>query len=198
LFIGRGGWRGFGLVEGRKFGLGGEAFALGFGEPLGDELGVSAGFGRRSVPLDLHVGGDASAGRLGSLVDAGIGGGTVEEVGECVLDVVGVEQLREPAVDVADDLVLAQVGVAGMLGLEFFVAGVLGRVGEAAEVVGAVVTPGGFEALAAAGTGDEPTRHARAGCGAASLDRRVPARVEPLLHVGEGHGVDERLLCRLG
>jgi hypothetical protein len=46
------------------------------------------------VPLDLHVGrGDAPAGRVGSLVDARISGGTVEEVSECVLDVLGIEQL---------------------------------------------------------------------------------------------------------
>jgi hypothetical protein len=66
----------------------------GFGEPLGDELGVHTRFDRRSVPLDLHVGrGDAPAGRVGSLVDARISGGTVEEVSECVLDVLGIEQL---------------------------------------------------------------------------------------------------------
>jgi hypothetical protein len=122
-----------GLVERREFALSGEAFALGFGEPLGDELGLRTRFDRRSVPLDLHVGrGDAPAGRLGSLVDARISGGTVEEVSECVLDVLGIEQLRQPAVYVADDLVLAQVGVAGMFRLEFIVAGVLGGVGEAA------------------------------------------------------------------
>jgi hypothetical protein len=90
-----------GLVEGREFGLGSEPFALGFCEPLGDQLGVSAGFEDRAVPFDLDVGGgDASAGCLGSLVDAGIGSSTVEEVSECVLDVLGIEQLREPAVNV--------------------------------------------------------------------------------------------------
>lgn len=38
-----------GLVEGRQLGLGGESFAMGFSEPLGDQLGVSAGFEVRAV-----------------------------------------------------------------------------------------------------------------------------------------------------
>jgi hypothetical protein len=94
------------LVEGRQLGLGGQPFALGFGELLGDELGVRSRFESGAMSLDLHVGlGDPSAGRFGSLVDPGIGGSAIEEVGEGGLDSLGVEELGEPAVDVADDLV---------------------------------------------------------------------------------------------
>lgn len=127
-----------------EFGFGTAAGGLGLGDPSGDEDGVSAGFEGSPVGGQLGVTvGDGGAGALSSQSMFGVarsevlGGG--EEV-DGVVEAVRGEDLGEPVVEGAEDVLLPQVDVAGVL--DAVGEGVL--LGEAAAVVRLAVDPLGL------------------------------------------------------